>query len=137
MPRTRLGSAAAQTTQDEENEDDDKNKDTGGETGTRQGKKIGFTPVTGKVKGKYLCRGGANVCGLPLSDKEDCIMCDACDNWFHPGCQGLSIEAFGALSKYDFMWLCLECRPRLRSMIDLGKTIESRVEHAEKRYSVP
>ena len=132
MTRTRSGSTVGAAPQLPPSEDEGTSKVAETESVRQaQGKGVGFTPVIGKMKGKYLCRGGAKGCGLSISDKEDSIMCDACDHWFHPGCQDLSVEAFQALSKYDFMWFCLECQPRLRSMIELGKNIESRVEKAE------
>ena len=138
MTRTRSGPTAETAPQlprdenDGASKGDDNQSVRQGSVGKVQGKRAGFTPVTGKTKGKYLCRGGANVCGLSISDKEDSIMCDACDHWFHPRCQDLSIEAFQALSEYDLMWFCLDCRPRLRSLVELGKSIESRMEKAEQ-----
>ena len=88
----------------------------------------------GKRKVRYICRGGKNkVCGLAFSGKEDAIKCDACKGWFHPRCQELSTEAFKALSKHDLLWVCMECKPSLLSMIELGSRIESRVAEAERK----
>ena len=60
-------------------------------------------------------------------------MCDGCKSWFHPKCQGLSVEAFRALSKYDFLWLCISCKPKVMAILDVGMNLESRIEKAEKR----
>ena len=67
----------------------------------------GWSPAGKSRKYRYTCKGGQKVCGLTITSKEDCIMCDGCKSWFHPKCQGLSVEAFRALSKYDFLWLCI------------------------------
>ena len=60
-------------------------------------------------------------------------MCDACKEWFHPKCQGLSVEAFIALSEYDFLWLCITCRPKVTVLLDMGKNLETRIAEAEKK----
>ena len=66
-------------------------------------------------------------------ENEDSIMCDGCERWFHPKCQSLSTDAFRALSKYDFAFLCLECRPKLKDVMKLGKQLEARIEETEKK----
>ena len=88
-----------------------------GEDGKVGGGESGFTTETA-VKGKYVCKGGSKTCGQELLENEDSIMCDGCERWFHPKCQSLSTDAFRALSKYDFAFLCLECRPKLMMMLD-------------------
>ena len=88
---------------------------------------------TASEKQKYVCKGGIATCGRILADKEDCIMCDACEGWFHPKCQGLSIEAFKALAKYDFIFLCLECRPKLKELVEMKKCVDARIERTEQK----
>ena len=63
-------------------------------------------------------------------------MCDGCKSWFRPKCKGLSVEAFRALSKYDFLWLCISCKPRVMAILDVGMNLESRIEKAEKKIGV-
>ena len=52
---------------------------------------------------------------------------------FTQKCQELSAEAFKALVKFDFIWLCDDCKPSLSSMIQLGKRLETRIEAAEQK----
>lgn len=94
----------------------------------------GSWTIAGKSKkAKYICKGGMKECGLVLTLKDESIRCDVCKLWYHPRCQGLSIEAFRAHGKYDFMWLCLECKPRFNDVVDAGKRILSRIDDAEKK----
>ena len=81
---------------------------------------------------KYICKGGEKSCGLALTDKEDSLMCDICKLWFHPKCQGFSIDAFKAHAKYDFIWLCIECKPRFAEIVDVNRHVVSRIDEAEK-----
>ena len=60
-------------------------------------------------------------------------MCDVCNAWFHPKCQGLSSEEFKALSKFDFLWLCMECKPMLRSLVNVKKDLENCIATTEKK----
>ena len=93
----------------------------------------GWSPAKKSRKSRYVCRGGQKVCGLSISSKDDSIMCDSCKNWFHPKCQGLTVDAFKALSKYDFLWLCIHCKPKFMALLEIGKGIEARIETAEKK----
>ena len=86
-----------------------------------------------KVKPSFICKGGTKVCGLAISDREDSVMCDLCEEWYHPKCQGLTIDAFRALSNYDFIWLCVECKPNFMNMLKMGQKIENRIEAAEQK----
>ena len=79
------------------------------------------------------CKGGKAKCGRPLEEGVDCIMCDACEGWFHPKCQGVSSEAFKALAKFDLVFLCLECRPRLKEIVKIEKSMESRLDKTEQK----
>ena len=75
---------------------------------------------------KDICKGGRNkVCGTVIPDGEDAVRCDLCEHWYHHKCQDLSCEAFRATDKYEFVWLCHECRPNLTSTLKLGKKIEA------------
>ena len=92
----------------------------------------GWSPARGKSK-KYVCKGGLKVCGNNISQKEDSIMCESCSEWFHPKCQGITIEAFRALTKYDFLWVCMGCKPKVKAMLELGTNLEKKIEMTEKR----
>ena len=147
MTRTRLGSAAAAAKsarganveggkQRVEDEKEDETKEEGEvekDQTKEQGKKLGFTPVKNKRKGRYICKGGEQDCGLQLTDKDDCIMCEGCDGWFHPKCQELSEGAFAALSEHDLMWVCNECRPHIRAKIETGRNVINRIEEVETK----
>ena len=102
------------------------------DTGESDGETRGWSPC-GKKKTVYVCKGGPKPCGQRISPREDCIRCDACSAWFHPKCQTLSNEEFKALSKFDFIWLCMECKPMLKSLVDLKKDLESRIESTENK----
>lgn len=84
-------------------------------------------------KVKYVCKGGTKVCGQVISMNDDCILCEACDGWFHPSCQNLSNEAFKALGKFDLLWLCDECRKKLPTLLNVAERVERRVAEAEKK----
>lgn len=86
-----------------------------------------------KVKIKYICKGGSKVCGLSIADGDDSVHCDLCEGWYHPKCQGLTIDAFRALSKYDFIWLCMTCKPNFMNVLKMGSRIESRIEATERK----
>ena len=130
--RVRLASNAAQlASASAENEESEReNEATEDEsTVTTQG-----WSLAGKSrKSRYVCKGGQKVCGMKITGKEDSIMCDACKDWFHPKCQGLSVDAFRALTKYDFIWLCVVCKPKFMAILEIGKTLETRIEKAENK----
>ena len=75
----------------------------------------GFSPCGKTKKQKYICSGGDKVCGQRIIRGEASVMCDVCKEWFHAKCQGLSMEAFKALSLHcaEFIWLCKGCKPNL------------------------
>ena len=131
--RTRLGSNAPQTQQSADRDVSDQAKDTenedseGGEWVKQQGKR------SRKVKSQAICKGGKKVCGQPVVYGKESIQCDLCDEWYHPKCQGLSIEAYRALVDYDFIWMCMNCRPSLMDVLKLGKSIEEKLEAVEKK----
>ena len=89
-----------------------------------------WSAATGKKK-KLICKGGKQVCGKPVGGT--CIRCDGCRDWFHPGCQELSVEAFAAISKYEFIWLCGDCKPCLMTMLEAGKKLDERIAEAERK----
>ena len=126
--RTRLGSTAPQTQQDEEKNDQrgEGSEDKG--LCETQGKR------PNKVKPKYICKGGKKVCGQVIDDDEGSVGCDLCGEWFHPMCQGLSLEAFNALNQYkhDFIWLCVHCKTNIKNVLRMGKRLESQIEAAEQ-----
>ena len=86
----------------------------------------------GSKKVKYICRGGKKVCGQSFVKGEESVGCDLCDEWFHPRCIGMSIEAFRALHKYQFIWLCDSCKPNFMDVIKLGKKIETKIEDVKQ-----
>ena len=132
---SRLTSNSAQAANATKEKEDHENEKAGDSDSEEEGGVIvgGWSPAGKSRKSKYVCKGGQKVCGLTISSKEDSIMCDACKDWFHPKCQGLSVDAFRALSKYDFLWLCAECRPKFMAILEIGKSLESRIEKAESR----
>ena len=103
---------------------------------TDYGEVRGWSPAKGKSrKSKFICKGGLKVCGLSISSNEDSVSCDACGDWYHPKCQGLTAEAFKALTKFesDFLWLCTDCKPQFRATLEVSKSLVGRIEQAEKR----
>lgn len=130
--RTRTGSTAPQVNQNVVDDICDENKDVvedgdGGVWETAGGK---FKKVKPK---KYSCRGGKKACGLTITDGEDSVCCDMCEEWYHPKCQGLTMDAFRALSSYDFLWLCSSCRPKFMGTLKTGKQIEAKLEDVEQK----
>ena len=130
--RTRLASNAAQlASASAENEGSEQENDVAEDENTVT---IGGWSPAGKTrKSRYVCKGGQKVCGMKITGKEDSIMCDACKDWFHPKCQGLSVDAFRALTKYDFIWLCVICKPKFMAVLEIGQTLEARIEKAENK----
>ena len=131
MSKTRLQSSASQLppSDDEATSDDASEAEDAIDDGVSgvEWKKV----QTKKKKGKYICKGGRKTCGQELSGKS--IMCEACHNWFHAKCQDLSDEAFRALKKFDFLWLCHSCRSNFEGIMNMTQLIEKRIDAAEKR----
>ena len=90
-----------------------------------------WSPAGKSRKSKFVCK-GQKVCGLIIS-KGESIRCDSCKEWFHPKCQGLSVEEFRAISKYDFIWPCIDCKPKVVALLEIGNSLEMRIEKAEKK----
>ena len=135
--RARLGSGAYLLKSDEDSEAEGA---AGGAESADEGDKgewIGSMSKSKKVR--YVCLGNnSNVCGIVIKDSDDSIRCDGCEGWFNQKCQELSAEAetvrnFKALVKFDFTWLCDDCKSSLSPMIQLGKRLETRVEVAEQK----
>ena len=83
----------------------------------------GWKPVRTKTRrGRYICKGGAKVCGVSVSG-DDSIQCEVCEGWFHPRCQNISVEAFQAITKHELFWLCIECRDGLKDRLNVGKQL--------------
>ena len=131
----RQGFSAPQTQpteKDSKNDDVESMKGDESESEGEEGEWI--SPTSKSKKAKYVCKGSKKkVCGIAIREKDDSIRCDGCEGWFHPKCQGLTAEAFKALVKFDFIWLCDTCKPSLSSMIQLGKHLEARIEAAEHK----
>ena len=124
--RNRLDSTAPQVNHVSEDEQSREESDDGGGWTTQEKKKRSKV----KQKSKLVCKGGKKVCGIPI-DSDECIQCDLCEECFHPRCQELTIDAFRARANYDFIWLCLRCRPNFMHVLKLGRQIEARIETAE------
>ena len=91
--RARLASNTAQlASASAENEESERENDTTEDESTVTTQ--GWSPAGKSRKSRYVCKGGQKVCGMKITGKEDSIMCDACKDWFHPKCQGLSVDAF-------------------------------------------
>ena len=90
-----------------------------------------------KGSSEAVCGGGfSKVCGKTLKD-ADCVRCDICQGWFHPGCQKLSPPAFMALCQYEFFWGCDACKVKLPDIIEAGKsTIELKNKLEEVQESI-
>ena len=128
--RARTGSSAAQMPQ--ANEDGIFGD---GESGDEGDKGKWITESSKSKKVKYVCKGSnEKVCGVIIKEKDVCIRCDGCEGWFHPKCQGLAAEAFKALVKFDFIWLCDSCKPSLSSMIQLGKIWKLGLRLRSRKY---
>ena len=104
---------------------------------SEEDEKDGFVTVKSKKnakKGKtYHCKGGpGKPCGRAIGKKDSSIQCDGCEEWVHPGCQGISNEAFKAISLHSLFWVCHICKKKFTDNLSLGKVVE-RVEQAEKK----
>ena len=54
---------------------------------------------------KYPC----GACGRAVSNKQAAVSCDACDQWFHIKCQGMSQQTYNHNIGADFSWTCTAC----------------------------
>ena len=81
----------------------------------------------------YVCKGGDVACNEPIKTGEVSIQCEACDNWFHPACQGLSKEAFGAVVEHDLFWVCDGCRKCFSEQRSTRKQVKRDIDQAETR----
>ena len=90
---------------------------------------------TSDKKRQLLCKGKAADDGggcITLAE-EDIIVCQTCESQFHPTCQDLSVEAYQAISKYELLWLCLDCKRKLMSINEMEKSLAKKIREAEKR----
>lgn len=129
------GGTQANETETENNDSDD--SDSSGTSSDEEDKEevTQGNSSQGKTKDKkFWCSGGLKACGLEIPEGEASVGCDMCQKWFHPKCQGLPIEAFKALTKNKkhFLWLCMNCKPNLTSVVKIGKGIEKRLVSVEK-----
>ena len=99
------------------------------------GKVSGWSPSGKKKKERYVCKGGPKQCGLKILAKDDSIMCDACKQWYHSRCQKLSDKEFRALSEFDFLWVCMECRPNIIPIAELRKEFREGMENIENKIT--
>ena len=82
---------------------------------------------------KFVCRGSIKkVCGINIKDDQNSILCDACELWFHPKCQGLSGKAFEAIAEYQLLWLCDSCKEKLQETLSIRKQIEQKLALVDK-----
>ena len=44
-----------------------------------------------------------------VSNKQAAVSCDACDQWFHIKCQGISQQTYNDNICVDFSWTCSAC----------------------------
>ena len=92
---------ASQPTEEDEGQTDDSSDYDGGVVIQ------GFSPCGKTKKHKFICSGGVKDCGTKISSGEDSVMCNMCWQWFHPKCQGLSTEAFRALSRFSRLYMVM------------------------------
>ena len=129
----------SEKSREEEKRDEDDEDDTDGseESDEEDSESVsyGFSPCGKTKRQRFICSGGVKACGERVVKGEAGIECDACREWFHAGCQGMSMKAYRALSKYngEFLWLCINCKPNLMSVLKVGKAIEKRLEETEKK----
>ena len=121
--------------------DADENNDAGATSVDESGDECGEGWWEAGKKGKqgkkvrFICKGGDEPCDKVISGKEKSIQCEACLEWYHPKCQDLSVEAFTAISTFQLLWICIDCRSRLSEILNMGKRVEVCIEKAEKRIS--
>ena len=86
-----------------------------------------------KFKVRYTCKGGDDACDKIIKPDESSIQCEACTNWFHPGCQGLTQGAFDAISEYDLFWVCVSCQKQFREAQSIKVQVEKQLSEVEAR----
>lgn len=111
-------------------------QDSGSDDGTDVSEGGEFIPVKSKKKTKkgkkFICEGGhGKKCGKTLGKRETSIQCEGCEEWFHPNCQGLSMDAFKAIGLHNLFWVCQTCQRNFKDARNLDRVV-ARVEQAEK-----
>ena len=82
----------------------------------------------------HRCKGTRDkTCGLPILDGKAAIRCECCGDWFHLECQSLSLDAFEAVTKHNLLWLCNDCRPRIKEQMNIEEKIESKIASMEEK----
>lgn len=60
-------------------------------------------------------------CSKVVTDKENAIQCEACEEWFHAKCQKMTDEAYQVLAQCESLhWYCIRCN---KSVMKLWKAI--------------
>ena len=59
--------------------------------------------------GPYIPKYPCGSCGRAVSNKQAAVSCDACDQWFHIKCQGMSQQTYNDSIGVDFSWTCSAC----------------------------
>ena len=127
-PKTSTSVGAGPEVEETEGSEDDIDSDDESTDGTEKTVSEESNPERGKAKSKrYWCSGGTKACGVEILDREESVWCGICQKWFHPKCQGLTNDAFRALTKFKkvFLWVCMTCEPNLMSVARMGMVIEN------------
>ena len=113
-----------------ESDEFDSDSSSSDEEGTWQkaGKK-GRSPR--QTKERYICKGGDDTCNKVIKRKEASIECEACENWYHAECQGLSQSAWGAIKEHNLFWVCGNCQKQFVEMQNIRKQVKADIELVE------
>jgi len=71
-------------------------------------------------------------CLKAVTDKDNGILCELCEAWYHASCGGISEEVYKVLSKTDALhWFCKNCNAgALKILKSVGK-LEERIDRLE------
>ena len=85
-----------------------------------------------KQTSNLTCGGGREMCGKQVSEDDNSIRCEACGEWYHLHCQGISAGAFQAIRKFDLFWMCNTCQTNVKEKVQTEKVLEAKIADSEK-----
>lgn len=80
-------------------------------------------------EGEYvICRGGKKNCNKVVLDEGDGLMCECCNTWFHPECQGIALDTYKIINDLgpDVTWYCLVCKNIVKKIVDSVGNVNKR-----------
>lgn len=74
-------------------------------------------------------------CKRIVSNEDDGLQCEICQEWFHCVCQGMPVEAYQFINdnSVSLHWYCRRCNKEVSSMIAMMTKLQQRQDKLEQR----